>query len=154
MSECILHTDGGSRGNPGPSGCGFVLERDDEQLLCAGCYLGVGTNNQAEYSALIWGLQNALKKGIKHIKVYADSELVVKQIKGEYKVKNANIKSLFYSVTALIAHFDSFEISHVFRNDNTNADLMANKAMDAKSYVGNFIVPFNVADGSFQNSLF
>ena len=136
MSAWVLRTDGGARGNPGPAGAGFVLERDGKIAVRGGAYLGEVTNNVAEYEAMIWGLENALEIGARDLTVYADSELMVKQMNGAYKVKNANLKPLFVRACELVSELDSVEFTHVRREDNKLADTMANEAMDERGYVG------------------
>jgi ribonuclease HI len=116
-----------------------VLERDDEIVVRGGAYLGETTNNVAEYEAMIWGLENALAAGASDIVVYADSELVVKQMNGAYKVKNANLKPLYTRACGLVREFGSVEYAHVRREDNELADAMANEAMDEMGYVGDAI---------------
>ncbi|MDR2714370.1 MAG: 6-carboxytetrahydropterin synthase QueD [Coriobacteriales bacterium] len=144
--RAVLNTDGGSRGNPGISGIGFALAAvDDDQLvpLCSGgAYIGVATNNHAEYQALIWGLRNALESDVKIIDVYADSELVVKQLNGEYKVKNEGIKPLYAQARALLGAFESYTVNHVLREENAAADALANEAMDTREQVGDYCVPY------------
>lgn len=102
----------------------------------AGRYLGEVTNNVAEYEALIWGLENVLALGYSQVTVYADSELLVKQINGAYRVKNAGLKPLFARTLGLLRQFSDFEVSHVRREQNADADAMANEAMDARTTVG------------------
>lgn len=139
MFEGILYTDGGSRGNPGESGFGFVLsQNDDIVIMRGGWYLLRATNNVAEYSALVWGLQNARSAGISDIKIYADSELMVKQIRGEYKVKSVGLKPLYQRAKEVLGEFDSYEIHHVYRENNSEADALANEAMDNKGPVGDY----------------
>ncbi|MEG0027111.1 MAG: 6-carboxytetrahydropterin synthase QueD [Raoultibacter sp.] len=141
MLAAVLHTDGGSRGNPGPAGCGFEL-RDSAGFLLAsgGSFLGVTTNNVAEYSALVWGLQNAIAAGVTELQAVADSELMVKQMLGAYKVKSEDLKPLFLQARSLSAHFTRFSIAHVYRSDNKAADALANEAMDAGDSVGSYLV--------------
>ncbi|MEG2260289.1 MAG: 6-carboxytetrahydropterin synthase QueD [Raoultibacter sp.] len=144
MLEAILHSDGGSRGNPGPAGCGFELldATTGDVLALAGTFLGTASNNVAEYSALVWGMQNALAAGVQHLSARADSELMVKQMLGAYKVKSADLKPLFLQARSLAAQFSHFDIQHVYRSDNKEADAMANAAMDAKAAVGTFLVAY------------
>jgi ribonuclease HI len=137
MSTGILRTDGGSRGNPGPAGAGFVIEGGGEVICSGGRYLGSQTNNVAEYQALIWGLENALALGFSALRVFADSELLVKQLNGQYRVKSPQLKPLFSRALELSRHFDAFEVTHVYREDNELADEMANQAMDERATVGN-----------------
>ena len=151
----ILMTDGGYRGNPGPAGCGAVLEHDGCELVAAGWYLGEATNNHAEYCGLIWGLENALAAGAASLQVRADSELMVKQMTGVYKVKNRDMKRLHARASRLVARFEHVSFSHVPREQNSHADLLANEAMDARGPVGSYAVPFSEEeDESGTGSLF
>ena len=151
IDKAVLQTDGGSRGNPGPSGIGYEIytARDGVEVTLSdgGAYIGEATNNIAEYQALIWGLQNALALGVKHLSVRADSELMIKQIKGEYKVKNEGIKPLFLEVIKALRVFDSYDVCHVYREDNKRADALANEAMDSKQSVGSYTVPCKASSG-------
>ena len=127
-----LYTDGGARGNPGPAGLGYVIF-DGEKVIDFGAeFIPHATNNQAEYMALEKGLMLSKKAGVKDLLCYLDSELVVKQLQGEYKVKNANMKPLFDKITSLIAGFDSVTFTHVPRAENSFADKLVNIALDAK----------------------
>lgn len=136
MTRAVLRSDGGARGNPGPAGAGFVIEADDAVVCRAGRYLGATTNNVAEYQALIWGLENVLALGYDEVSVFADSELVVKQVTGVYRVKNEALKPLFVRALSLLRSFSSFEVTHVRREANHHADEMANAAMDERATVG------------------
>ena len=136
MTGAVLRTDGGSRGNPGPAGAGFVIERDGAIVCRGGRFLGSVTNNVAEYEALIWGLENVLAMGFGSVTVYADSELLVKQVNGQYRVKNEGLKPLFARSLRLLRSFSSFKVAHVRREQNTHADEMANQAMDERRTVG------------------
>ena len=146
VRHALLKTDGGSRGNPGISGIGFVLIVDEEngpETICdGGAYIGIATNNQAEYQALIWGLRNAIHADIRTLDIHADSELIVKQLLGEYKVKNEGIKPLFSEAQALLQSFERCALTHVLREHNSAADTLANKAMDLRTSIGTFCVPF------------
>ena len=103
ISAAVLRTDGGARGNPGPAGAGFVLQgRDGVVIAEGGRFLGECTNNVAEYEALIWGLETALELGVRDITVLSDSELVVRQISGLYKVKHANLRPRFLRALGLL----------------------------------------------------
>jgi ribonuclease HI len=127
-----LRTDGASRGNPGPAGIGAVIEADGtgEQIeLCA--YIGETTNNVAEYRALLLALAEAEKLSPASITVRSDSELLVRQLKGEYKVKSARLKPLFREAVRRLRRFPSARILHVGREENKKADLLANRAIDA-----------------------
>ena len=136
MTQAVLRTDGGSRGNPGPAGAGFVIEVRGDVICRGGRYLGAVTNNIAEYEALIWGLENVSALGYSDVAVFADSELLVKQLNGQYRVKNEGLKPLFVRATVLLRGFSRTKISHVRREFNAAADAMANDAMDTRSTVG------------------
>ena len=127
----MAHIDGGARGNPGPAGYGVVLE-DQNGRRVAGLsqYLGHRTNNYAEYSGLLAALQYALERGPKALKVISDSELMVRQIKGVYKVRNAALQELYRKAQEMIRQLGWFEIGHVLRESNREADQLANEAMD------------------------
>jgi len=141
-----LRTDGGARGNPGPGGAGFVLEDSSGAVVrCGGRFLGSVTNNVAEYEALIWGMETALDQGVSRLKVCADSELVVRQMNGIYRVKNEGLKPLFARAQALVRRFGSVEIVHVRREQNVAADELANAAMDGCTTVGDGVDPENPA---------
>jgi ribonuclease HI len=137
VTLATLRTDGGSRGNPGPAGAGFVIERDGEVICEGGRFLGSETNNVAEYQALIWGLENVAALGFAQVTVFADSELLVKQLNGQYRVKNEGLKPLFIRASELVRSFKSVKIAHVRRESNAEADRMANLAMDERATVGN-----------------
>lgn len=127
-----MNTDGGARGNPGPSGIGIVIRNEKkEKIFEMGTYIGKTTNNQAEYTALIEGLKAALERNISHLECRLDSELIVKQMKGEYKVKNADLKVLHQTAGELALKFKKIEFSHVLRERNHDADFLVNKALDA-----------------------
>ena len=131
--KCLyIHTDGGARGNPGPAGIG-VLIRDEagEVVDEIAKFLGDATNNQAEYQALLVGLERALALGAGEVSVASDSELLVRQIEGRYKVKNAGLKPLFIKAKDLLAQFDRYTIKPVRRELNTEADALVNQAIDA-----------------------
>lgn len=134
MEKAIIHTDGGSRGNPGLAGIGVIIYDDSNNIVLElSQYIGVQTNNVAEYKALVRALELSYEMGIKDIELYMDSELVVKQIKGEYKVKNERMKPFYEMANSLISQFDNFSIHHVKREKNKRADELANLAMDTKS---------------------
>jgi ribonuclease HI len=127
----IAHSDGGARGNPGPAGYGVVVQDESGRKVAAlSEYLGHQTNNFAEYQGLIAALEYAIKHGPKAIKVISDSELLVRQIKGIYKVKNATLQELHGRAKELIAQLDWFSIGHALREHNQDADRLANEAMD------------------------
>ncbi|MDR3136620.1 MAG: 6-carboxytetrahydropterin synthase QueD [Coriobacteriales bacterium] len=154
ISSAILHTDGGSRGNPGPSGIGFVIEVDSgaslEIIAEGGAPIGIATNNQAEYQALIWGLENAAALKVRSLDIYADSELMIRQLTGEYRIKNPSLSPLFAQVQALLAGFDSHRLRHVQRADNAPADLLVNRALDANAFVGRYLVDFSKTSGNLS----
>jgi ribonuclease HI/pterin-4a-carbinolamine dehydratase len=123
--------DGGSRGNPGPSASGFVvLDMEDNVLVDKGVYLGVTTNNQAEYTSLKLALEEALKMGAKEVQVYMDSLLVVNQMKGVFKVKNRDLWPIHDAIKQLVKKFDHVSFSHVPREFNKLADAAVNRALD------------------------
>lgn len=128
--------DGGSRGNPGPAAIAYVLETDDGTAIQSqGQFIGQATNNVAEYRALILGLEAARKLGVKKLRVLGDSELVIKQLLGEYKVRNEALKPLYEKAQAELRGFALPEIGHNRRGHNTLADALANLAMDRKGSV-------------------
>jgi ribonuclease HI len=127
----IAHIDGGSRGNPGPAGYGVVVtDQDRKKVAALSEYLGHQTNNYAEYQGLLAALDYALLHGPKALKVIGDSELLVKQIRGEYKVKSPALQDLYQQAKSRIARLDWFSIQHVLRERNHEADRLANLAMD------------------------
>jgi len=130
--KAILFTDGGARGNPGNSGSGCVLFTIDYKLIDFDAkFLGIKTNNQAEYMALINGLELALNHQISELNIFMDSELIVKQLKGEYKVKDEKMILLKKSVDNLFTKFKSIEIKHVKREKNSFADKLVNLVLDS-----------------------
>ena len=132
MKVATLFTDGGARGNPGPAGIGFVLSQIGNPPFEYGEYIGRATNNQAEYRALLAGLQEAKKQGIHDVKCFLDSELVVKQVRGEYRVKNEELKLLLTEIKKLLPIFSSVTFQHVPRSKNAIADRLVNEALDAQ----------------------
>jgi ribonuclease HI len=127
-----LFTDGGARGNPGPAAAAFVLERDDGTLLDArGDAIGVATNNVAEYTALLNGLRRAAELGVTEVEVVSDSELMVKQMRGEYKIKNAVLRELALEGGRLARALGSVTYTAVRREHNALADQLVNDALDA-----------------------
>lgn len=137
MPTCVIHTDGGARGNPGPAGAGVVIAAADASgrgatvVYEAGFYLGETTNNVAEYTGLIRGLEQAKALGFDAVVIRSDSQLMVKQLLGEYRVKAANLKPLYSQAIDALAGFASWSAEHVYRDKNTRADTLANRAMDA-----------------------
>jgi ribonuclease HI len=127
----IAHSDGGARGNPGPAGYGVVIKDESgNKVADLSEYLGHQTNNFAEYQGLIAALEYALAHGPKALKLVSDSELLVRQIKGIYKVKNPTLQDLHGRAKELIAQLEWFSVGHAFREQNTDADRLANAAMD------------------------
>lgn len=133
--HCLIRTDGGARGNPGPAGIGVVVEdaKTGEVLERHSKYLGHTTNNQAEYRAAILGLERCLALGATEVDVLADSELLVKQANGDYKVKNPELGQRFLEMKRLEMQFSRVRYKHVRREQNTAADALANEAMDKGS---------------------
>ena len=130
--KATLFTDGGSRGNPGPAAYGYVLEADDGTLLAAhGERIGVATNNVAEYRALIAGLEKALELGLDEVGVVSDSELLVKQMTGEYRVKNEALKKLNDEAERIARRIGDVSYRAVRREHNELADRLVNEALDA-----------------------
>jgi len=129
--EAVLWTDGAARGNPGPAGIGAILKSPSGEVLYTGSeYLGHTTNNVAEYKAVLLGLSGALAHGIQRVEVRADSELLIKQLKGEYRVKNAGLRPLFEEARKLLARFKSVKLTHIRRELNGEADRLANQGID------------------------
>jgi ribonuclease HI len=127
-----LSTDGGARGNPGPAAYGYVLEADDGTVLDArGETIGVATNNVAEYRALLAGLESALERGVDELEVVSDSELLVKQMRGEYKVKNAALRELVDEAESLARRLGRVRYTAVRREHNELADRLVNEALDS-----------------------
>jgi ribonuclease HI len=126
-----LYTDGGARGNPGPAAYGFVLETDDGTVLDArGEPIGVATNNVAEYRALVAGLERAVEAGVRELEVVSDSELLVKQMRGEYRVKNRALQELFLQASRLARELERVTYTAVRREANELADSLVNDALD------------------------
>ena len=135
MAIFKLYTDGASRSNPGPAGAGAVLLDSRHRIVeKKHRYLGEETNNVAEYQALMLGLSMALQHGVKSLAIYLDSELVVKQVQGEYRVKDENLKGLFRQVCSLLQRIDKYTIQHIERALNKEADQLANLAIDLSSH--------------------
>ena len=131
-----LFTDGGSRGNPGPAGAGFVIKAPAAKpILSRGIFLGQTTNNVAEYTAVKEGLPRHKDMQAKSVRLFSDSQLLVRQINGQYKVKSDNLKDLYADCMELLASFSSWQVTHVYREQNTEADAMANQAMDKRGDV-------------------
>ena len=131
--EATLFADGGSRGNPGHAASGAVLVGSDGAVLSEiGRYLGVKTNNVAEWTALIDGLAAAKELGVARLAVRLDSELVVRQLSGQYRVKHENLRPLYARAKALLSQFDDVEVRHVPRSENKLADALVNRILDER----------------------
>ena len=133
-TEATLFADGGSRGNPGPAASGAVIVAPDGQVLDeVGRYLGTATNNVAEWTALCIGLERAKERGIRRLAVRLDSELVVKQMRGEYRVKHADLQPLHRRAQTLLRSFEHVDIKHVPRKQNALADRLVNEILDQEA---------------------
>ncbi|MCW5211598.1 ribonuclease HI family protein [Desulfobulbus sp. TB] len=131
--SCTLFTDGASRGNPGEAGAGSVLlDNNGQELAVRSLYLGQCTNNLAEYKALLLGVQSALELGCRKLEIFLDSQLIVRQIQGQYKVKHPTLKPLFFEVKELLSRVESWSVAHVPREQNKRADALANQGIDEK----------------------
>lgn len=131
--KLFIYTDGGARGNPGPAGIGAAIYDENKNIIAeVSEYLGVATNNQAEYKAVIAALKKAKELGGTELVFYMDSELAVKQLNREYKVKNKDLAPLFLEVYNLSLSFKNISFSHIRREFNQAADKLANEAMDRK----------------------
>ena len=131
MRRIVVRTDGAARGNPGPAGAGWVVEGEDGETLAEGCaWLGIRTNNQAEYEALILGLGAAALDRDTDVVVYSDSELMVKQLNGEYRVKSEDLRGRWERAMAALRKAARADVRHVRRAENAAADRLANRAVD------------------------
>jgi ribonuclease HI len=130
MSRFTVNVDGGARGNPGPAAIGVVLRDGGEVVEELGETIGEATNNVAEYRALLRGIELAAEHGATELELVGDSELVVRQVEGRYKVKNAGMKKLHEEVERALRGFDSWSIRHVRRESNSDADRLVNEALD------------------------
>jgi len=136
MREITVYTDGGSRGNPGPSAAGFVLkDKDENQLSAKAIFLGENTNNVAEYTAVCKALEAAKKLGAEKVTVLCDSELLVRQVNGGYKVKSEKLRPLFRKTIDLLAEFETWKVKHVTREKNKEADKLVNQALNLEKDV-------------------
>ena len=130
--KLLVNVDGGARGNPGPAAIAAVVQNADGEVLEErGERIGEATNNVAEYRALLLGIERAAALGASEVELVGDSELIVKQVRGEYKVKDPNMKPLHAAVKAALADFDSWSIRHVKRHLNAEADRLVNESLDA-----------------------
>lgn len=129
----IANIDGGSRGNPGPAAYGVVIRNAKGEILeKLGEYLGIQTNNVAEYSGLLAALEYAERNGIQSLKILSDSELMVRQMRGEYRVKNAALQEMFHRAKAMVRKLQKFSIEHVLRESNKDADRLVNQVLDGR----------------------
>jgi ribonuclease HI len=132
--EVILFSDGGARGNPGPAGIGAVItDPNGNELKAIKEYIGETTNNQAEYRALLRGLSEVINMQAEKVTCYLDSELVVKQLNGQYKIREAGLQDLAMDVIRLKSKFKNIEFKHVRREHNKRADELVNEALDEES---------------------
>jgi len=129
----LVWSDGAARGNPGPAGAGAVITDPEGRVLERyGRFLGKQTNNYAEYQGLLLGLQKAMELGAREVGVRADSQLLIRQLEGKYRVRNAGLKPLHEQALKLLRSFEKFDLRHVPREENFNADEMSNRAIDEK----------------------
>ncbi len=129
----IIFTDGGARGNPGPAATGIIVRNTNNEIIMEdGEFLGVATNNDAEYSALVRAITTLKEKGATEIDCYLDSELVVKQLKGQYKVKNDRMLSAYNKIKELEKSFAKITYTHIPRSKNTEADAIVNRILDTQ----------------------
>lgn len=131
--ELFIFIDGASRGNPGRAGAGvYITDREGKRIAEKGWFLGHKTNNEAEYGALLLGIQEAKRLGGESIRIYTDSELIERQVKGVYRVKEPHLRVLHRKVMENIKGFGSFEIESIPREENREADLLANLAIEKR----------------------
>jgi ribonuclease HI len=131
VEKLIVNVDGGARGNPGPAAIGAVVQAPDGTILEErGERIGAATNNVAEYRALLFGIERAIELGASELELVGDSELIVRQVKGEYKVKDATLRALHAEVKRALRHFERWSIRHVRREQNAEADRLVNAALD------------------------
>ena len=135
MKKLKVHIDGGARGNPGPAAAGVVIHdaQTDQLVHEAAYYLGPMTNNSAEYQGLLHALKQCRVLNATDIQIFSDSQLMVKQITGEYRVKSADLKPLYQEARTLLSHFDQWQINHVYREQNKRSDELVNQALDTQS---------------------
>lgn len=152
--KATLHTDGGARGNPGPAGIGAVLyDEGGREIGVVSRSLAPTTNNVAEYKALIAGLEEALELGVTEIDVKCDSQLVVSQVQGEWKIKSDQLRSLAARAERLFYKFDRWTLDHVRRELNARADELANQAMDAAANLNRFVdLEFDLSSGEADDT--
>jgi ribonuclease HI len=133
MTKATLHTDGGSRGNPGHAAIGFVLQIEGKEAIMHKEYIGIATNNTAEYGALIKGLHKAYEENVEDLECMLDSELVVRQMQGVYRVKDKNLQQLFARAKEAASNFRSIHFTAVRREFNKVADRLVNEALDEQA---------------------
>jgi len=134
VREILIYTDGASRGNPGPAAIGVVIKNEwGENLKTIARDIGIATNNVAEYKALIEGLKEAVRLKPASLKIFSDSELMVKQLRGEYKVRDPNLLSLYQEAQSLLSGLKKWKVMKVNRSENTEADSLANNVLDRKT---------------------
>lgn len=131
-AACVLYTDGAARNNPGPASAGWVIELP-ERTVEGYAYLGRRTNNEAEYEGVLHGLRAALELGVKDLALRSDSQLLVRQLTGEYRVKNSRLLALHASAKVLIGKLQRFSATHIPRAENHRADALANRALDERA---------------------
>ena len=131
-----IHIDGAARGNPGPAACAYIIARPGAAPLEVAARLGETTNNVAEYTALVRALERAADLGARKLTIFSDSELLVKQMNGEYRVKNADLRVLYDQAQALARRFEKVTLQHVRREQNKRADALCNQALDGKPGTG------------------
>lgn len=137
MRSVRIFTDGGARGNPGPAAIGVVIhDNDSASSVEHGEYIGETTNNQAEYRALLWALEHALKIGVREAQCFLDSELVVKQLRREYRVRDSALGEIFIKVWNLAQRFEKISFTHIPRSKNKEADFLVNRALDEQGDTG------------------
>ena len=130
--KAVLFVDGASRGNPGQAGAGVVIDTGGGKVYRCGEYIGEATNNEAEYRALLLGMQRAEELGVEEMEIRSDSELMVKQMNGHYKVKSPQLQEFYFKAIKMISSFEKVTFGHVPRENNKEADRLANLAIDAK----------------------
>lgn len=137
-----IHTDGGSRGNPGPAAAGIVIsDQQGNTLFARGYFLGNATNNVAEYEGVLHALAEAARLGGTELEICCDSELVVRQINGEFRVKNAKLRPLYQQIMRQLEQFEVTSVQHIYREDNVDADALVNAALDTKADVDDWPLP-------------
>jgi len=154
--EIVAHIDGGSRGNPGPAAYGVAIKTAQGQSVTAFAkFIGKTTNNFAEYQGLLAALEYALRHGYPRLRVLTDSELMARQISGEYKVRSPDLKPLYDEARSMISRLESFSIRHVYREHNREADRLANQAMDdaARGIVPRDPIPRPVVEAAPASSV-